>query len=159
MEAKTTKYHSKAISDAEAQTTFQAMMFQEEHSNYLWGLEEQALGEEGRSCQDGLSSCQATLSHSPQSIRGTGCIIPFTIGTSTSITFTRPVPKDPSCGRTAILSHSSHTNAKTISKTKKATSFARVDGEHTPGWSHPSSCGGRTSLPQEVRNPSSGSNH
>ena len=55
MEAKTTKYLliqaakvtcSKAISDAEAQTTSQAAMFQEEHSNYLRGLEEQALGEE-----------------------------------------------------------------------------------------------------------------
>ena len=78
MEAKTTKYHlietaevtcSKAISDAEAQTTSQAAMFQEEHSNYLQGLKEQALGEESRSCQDILSSCQAALSHSPQSIR------------------------------------------------------------------------------------------
>ena len=79
MEAKTTKYHSiqaaevtcsKAISDAKAQTTSQAMMFQEEHSNYLQGLEEQALGEESRSHQDVLSSCQAALHHSPQSIRG-----------------------------------------------------------------------------------------
>ena len=44
MEAKTTKYHliqaakvtcSKSISDAEAQTTSQVTMFQEEHSNYL----------------------------------------------------------------------------------------------------------------------------
>ena len=58
MEAMTTKYHSiqatevtcsKAISDTKAQTTSQAMMFQEEHSNYLWGLEEQAL-RESRSC-------------------------------------------------------------------------------------------------------------
>ena len=79
MEAKTTKYHliqaakmtcSKAISDTKAQTTSQAMMFQEEHCNYLQGLEKQALGEESRSCQDTLSSCQATLDHSPQSIKG-----------------------------------------------------------------------------------------
>ena len=51
MEAKTTRCHSiqaakvacsKAISDAEAQKTSQAMMFQEEHSKYLWSLEEQA---------------------------------------------------------------------------------------------------------------------
>ena len=79
MEAKTTKYHSiqaaevtcsKAISDAKAQTTFQAMMFQEEHCNYLQGLEEQALRKESRSRQDILSSCKAALSHSPQSIRG-----------------------------------------------------------------------------------------
>ena len=79
MEAKTTKYHliqaaevtcSKAISDAKAQTTSQAVMSQEEHCSYLWGLEEQALGEESRSYQDSLSSCQAVLCHSPQLIRG-----------------------------------------------------------------------------------------
>ena len=49
MEAKATKYCSiqaakvtcsKAISDAKAQTTSQATMFQEEHCNYLQGLEE-----------------------------------------------------------------------------------------------------------------------
>ena len=49
MEAKTTKYCliqavkatcSKAISDAKAQTTSQATMFQEGHCNYLQGLEE-----------------------------------------------------------------------------------------------------------------------
>ena len=53
MEAKTTKYCSiqaaevtcsKAISDARAQTTSQAMMFQEEHCSYLQGLEDQPSG-------------------------------------------------------------------------------------------------------------------
>ena len=75
-----TKYHSiqaakvtcsKAISDAKAQTTSQAAMFQREHCSYLQSLEEQALREESRSCHDILSSCQAALSHSPQSVRGT----------------------------------------------------------------------------------------
>ena len=70
MEAKTTKRCSiqaaevtcsKAISDTKAQTTSQATMFQEEHCNYLQGLEEQALGEESRSHQDVLSSFQAAL--------------------------------------------------------------------------------------------------
>ena len=79
MEAKATKYCliqaaevtcSKAISEAKAQTTSQAAMFQEEHCNYLWGLEEQVLGEESRSHQDILSSCLATLHHSPLLIRG-----------------------------------------------------------------------------------------
>ena len=73
------KYHSiqaaevtcsKAISDAKAQTTSQAAMFQEEHCNYLQSLEEQALREESRSHHDILSSCQAALCHSSQSIRG-----------------------------------------------------------------------------------------
>ena len=79
MEAKTTRCHSieaaevvcsKAISEAEAQKTSQAMMFQEEHSKYLQNLEEQAFGEESRSCHNILSSCQATLCHSPQLLRG-----------------------------------------------------------------------------------------
>ena len=79
MEAKTTKYHliqaakatcSKAISDAKAQTTSQAVLFQEEHCSYLQGLEEQALGEESRSHQDILSSCQVALCHSLQLISG-----------------------------------------------------------------------------------------
>ena len=163
MEAKTTKYHliqapqvtcSKAISDAKAQTTSQAAMFQEEHCSYLQGLEEQAPGEESTGHQDILSSSQATLHHSPQSIRGAGCILPFTIWTNTSITFTHPAPKNPSHGRTDILSPSSHTDAQTVSETKKAASFARADGELAPGWSHPGSCSGRTSSPQEIRNPS-----
>ena len=61
---------SKAISDAEAQKTSQAMMFQEEHSKYLQSLEEQAFGEESRNCHEVLSSCQAALCHSPQPLRG-----------------------------------------------------------------------------------------
>ena len=45
-------------------------MFQEEHCNYLQSLEEQVHGEESRSHHDILSSCQASLHHSPQLIRG-----------------------------------------------------------------------------------------
>ena len=85
---------------------------------------------------------------------GTGCILPFAVGTNTSIAFTHPAPKDPSHGGTDILSYSSHTNAQTVSGTKKVTSFTKADGEHAPGWSHPSSYNGRTSSPQEMRNPS-----
>ena len=79
MEVKTTRCHSiqaaeaacsKAISDIEAWKTSQAMMFQEEHSKYLQSLEEQAFGEESRSCHEVLSSCQAALCHSPQPLRG-----------------------------------------------------------------------------------------
>ena len=79
MEAKTTRCHSiqaakaacsKAISAAEAWKTSQAVMFQEEHSKYLQSLEEQAFREESRSCHEVLSSCQATLCHSPQPLRG-----------------------------------------------------------------------------------------
>ena len=79
MEAKTTRCHSiqaakvacsQAISEAEAWKISQAIMFQEEHSKHLQSLEEQAFGEESRSCHDILSSCQATLCNSPQLLRG-----------------------------------------------------------------------------------------
>ena len=79
MEAKTTRCHSiqaakaacsKAISDAEAWKTSQDVIFQEEHGKYMQSLEEQAFGEESRSHHEVLSSCQATLYHSPQLLRG-----------------------------------------------------------------------------------------
>ena len=44
-------------------------MFQEEHGKYMWSLEEQAFGEESRSHHKVLSSCQATLYHSPQLLK------------------------------------------------------------------------------------------
>ena len=46
-EAKAT--YSKAISEVEAQRASQAESFQREHGNIMWDLEEQAIGEEGRS--------------------------------------------------------------------------------------------------------------
>ena len=79
MEAKTTRSCSiqtaeaacsKAISEAEAQKTSQAVMFQEEHGKYMQNLEEQAFREESRSHHEVLSSCQDTLCHSPQLLRG-----------------------------------------------------------------------------------------
>ena len=79
MEAKTTRYHSiqaaevtcsKVISKAKALKTSQAVMFQEEHGKYMQSLEEQAFGEESRSHHKVLSSCQATLCHSPQPLMG-----------------------------------------------------------------------------------------
>ena len=78
MEAKTTRCCtiqaaevacSKAISEVKAWKTSQAVMFQEEHGKYMQSLEEQAFGEESRSCHEVLS-CQATLCHSPQLLRG-----------------------------------------------------------------------------------------
>ena len=79
MEAKITRCHSiqvakaacsKAISDTEAWKTSLAVVFQQEHGKYIWSLEEQAFGEESRSHHEVLSSCQATLYHSPQLLRG-----------------------------------------------------------------------------------------
>ena len=78
-EAKTNRGHSvqeakaassKAISKARAQRISQAVMLHKEHGRYMQGLEEQAFGEESRSCHDFLSSSQVALCHSPQPLRG-----------------------------------------------------------------------------------------
>ena len=61
---------SKAISEAADQRISQAVMFHREHGKYMQDLEEQALGDESRSCHDLLSSCQVTLSHNPPLLRG-----------------------------------------------------------------------------------------
>ena len=83
---------------------------------------------------------------------GAGCILPFAIDTNTSITLIHPAPKDPSHGRTDILSCSFHANTQTVSETKKVPSFARANGGPAPGQSYPGGYDGRTSLPQEIRN-------
>ena len=81
MEAKTTRCHSiqaakaacsksKAISEAKARTTSQATMLQDEHSRYMWSLEEQAFEYKSRNHHEVLSSWQATLYHCPQLLRG-----------------------------------------------------------------------------------------
>ena len=63
-------YHLGTKGNTKAQTTSQAVMFQEEHYNYLQSLEEQTLREKSRHCHNVLSSCQATLCHCSHSIRG-----------------------------------------------------------------------------------------
>ena len=40
-----------------------------EHVEHLYELEEQALREENKSCQDFLSACQAILSHAQQPLK------------------------------------------------------------------------------------------
>ena len=128
---------SKVFSDAEAQKTPQAVMFQEEHRKYLQSLEDKPSGRKVE-----------------VAMRSSGCLISPSIGTSTSIPTPHSASKDSLCGRTAIYSCSPHANTQTVSKTEKAASFARADRDHAPGWSHPSSYIRGTSQPQEVREPS-----
>ena len=79
MEAKTNRGHSiqeaeaassSTIREAGGNKTSQAMMLYKEHGKYMYGLEEQAFREDSRSHHDFLSSCQATLCHSPLPLRG-----------------------------------------------------------------------------------------
>ena len=78
-EAKTTRGHlvpeaeatcSKAICEAKAQKISQAAMLHKEHGKYMRDLEEQAIGEESRSRNDFLSTCQVVLYSSPPSLKG-----------------------------------------------------------------------------------------
>ena len=78
-EAKTTWAHtiqetksacSMAIRYAKTQRASQAELLQREHSKVMWGLETQAIQEEGRSQADFLSACQATLYASPMELKG-----------------------------------------------------------------------------------------
>ena len=163
MEAKITRCHSiqaaeaacsKAISDTEAHKASQAMMFQEEHSKYLESLEEQAFGEESRSHNEVLSTCQAALCHSPQPLRGYWLPHITFYWDKTSIPSPCSASEDSLCRRTVIYSCSPYANTQTVSKTKKAASFTRANGEHAPGWSHPSGYIRGTSPSQEVREPS-----
>ena len=77
--AKTTKSHlvqeaeatcSKAICEVKPQKVSQAALFQKEHGNYMWDLEEQAIREESRSYNDFLSTCQVILYNSPPELKG-----------------------------------------------------------------------------------------
>ena len=78
--AKTTRGHlaqeakatcSKAINEVEAWRVSQAALYQKEHGNVMQDLEEQAIGEESRSQNDFLSTCQVILYNSPPELKGT----------------------------------------------------------------------------------------
>ena len=62
--------YSKAICEAEAQKVSQAAIFHKEHGKYMQDLEEQAIGEERRSCNDFLFACQVVLYHSLPQLKG-----------------------------------------------------------------------------------------
>ena len=62
---------SKAISEVGAQKVSQAALFQKEHGNIMWDLEEQVTGEESRSQADFLSACQVILYNSPPELKST----------------------------------------------------------------------------------------
>ena len=77
--AKTTRGHlvqeakaacSKAICEVKAQKVSQAAIFHKEHGKYMQDLEEQAIGEESRSHNDFLSTCQVALYNSPPQLKG-----------------------------------------------------------------------------------------
>ena len=78
--AKTTRGHlvqevkatcSKAISKVKAWQVSQAASLQREHGSIMWDLEEQVIGEEGRSQANFLSACQVILYNSPPELKST----------------------------------------------------------------------------------------
>ena len=60
---------SKVICEAEAWKISQATMLHKEHGKYVQDLEEQAMGEESRSCSDFLTTCQVVLYSSPPPLK------------------------------------------------------------------------------------------
>ena len=73
-EAKTMRGHllqeakstcSKAICEAKAQKNSQAALLHKEHGNFMWDLEEEAMGKESRSHNDFIFACQVVLFSSP----------------------------------------------------------------------------------------------
>ena len=61
--------YSKAIGKAVALRLSQSAALHREHMRLMQELEEQALGEESKSHHNFLSTCQATLYHTPQPLR------------------------------------------------------------------------------------------
>ena len=81
--------YSKAISKATALRLSQSAALHREHMRLMQELEEQALGEESKSCHDFLSACQATLYHTPQPLREN-------LATSYHVLFGQSSPSSPS---------------------------------------------------------------
>ena len=117
-------------------------------------LEEQALGEESKSHHNFLSACQAALYHTLQPLREN-------LATSYQVLLGQSSPSSPSVlptkaslqGRAAMGGCPSHSNAQMVSKTKKATSFARATGEHIYRRDYTKGYVGRTPQSQEARGP------
>ena len=61
---------SKVICKVKAWKVSQAAIFHKEHGKYMQNLEEQAFGEESRSCNGFLSTCQVILYNSPPQLKG-----------------------------------------------------------------------------------------
>ena len=61
---------SKAICEVKAQKVSQTALFHKEHGKYMQDLEEHAIGEESRSHNDFLSTCQVILYNSPPELKG-----------------------------------------------------------------------------------------
>ena len=159
MEAKKAKHHliqaakvtfSKAISDAKAQTTSQAAVFQEEHYNYQWSLEERALGEESRSHHDVLSPLQVTLHHSSHSIRGVLAVsYHLLLGqTPPSPSLIQP-PRTPPVEEQTSSAAPPMPMPKQSLETEKAPSFTRANGDMPLGRATPVAALGGPPLPKK----------
>ena len=124
-EAKTTRSHllqeveatcSQAICGIEAQKIAQAEMLHKEHGNIMQDLEEQAVGEESRSHNDFLSTCQVILFSSPPLLRSS-----LVASYHLLLGQTPPLPLLISSQRTSPMEEqptttvSTHTSAQTIS--------------------------------------------
>ena len=145
----------KAICKVEAQKVSQAASFHKEHGKYMQDLEEQAIGEESRSHNNFLSTCQAILYNIPPQLKGA-------LATSYHILLGQTPPSPPLAlpqkaspmEEQPITAASPTPVPKQSPRPKKMTPFARSCGEHAYGQNHSKGYPGRTSQPQEARDPS-----
>ena len=124
-EAKTTRSHllqeveatcSKVICEAKAQKISQAAMLHKEHGKYMRDLEEQAVGEESRSCNDFLTTCQVILYSSPPLVKSAlAALVPYPTWANTSIASTHLTTEDLPLVRTTNHYRFTHTGAQKIS--------------------------------------------
>ena len=134
-------------------------MLHKEHGKYMQDLEEQVMGEESRSHNYFLTTCQVILYSSPLPLKSAlVASYPHPTWANTSVTSTCLATEDLPHRRTTNHYHFTHTGAQTISEAQKETPFARSCGEHAFRWNHSKGHSGRTPQPQEARNPTLGHN-
>ena len=166
-EAKTTRSHllqeakatcSKTIHEAKAQKISQAAMLHQEHGKYMQDLEEQAMGEESRSHTNFLTDCQVILYSSPPPLKSAlAALYHILLGQ------TPPLPPlvshrgPPVWKNNQPLPFHPHPCSNNLQGPKDDT-LCRSHGQHAYRQCHSKGHFGRTSQPQEMRDPTLGHN-
>ena len=128
-------------------------MLHKEYGKYIWDLKEQAIGEESKSHNDFLTACQVILYSSPPPLKSILAALYHLLPGQTP-----PLPPLVSPQRTSpwknnqpLLFHPHQCPNNLLSL--KVTPFARSHGEHAYRQCHSKGHFGRTTQPQEVRDP------
>ena len=145
--------YSEALGENAAVRFTRSTKLHREHVEHMHELEEQALQEENKSCQDFLSACQAVLHHAPQPLKeNLSTSYHILLGHLPSSLRSVPFAKTPLSRGTAICNHFSQARTQVVPTAKKAASFARSKGKHIHGQNLLQGLTGRTcQAPKEER--------